>query len=240
VARRATKLDELKQLDDSGKNYLFLAGPWEFLNWANEAQTSPDLASSFSTAYSSMPYDAIYLMPEEKAWFEAQGQPLPSASQVIGDKPLTSTFAADDVQVAAIAFPLLPEDEQARDEVFADVAELAEGMSKDVGLVVGISHWGMEKEQLFLDKHPQVFDILLGCGQGQSMKGLMASERTFWVRSYRQGKSLTDVRVLKMPSENAQPGFSAKDFYKGELIVLDDAVPNKPAVYDLFPAGGDE
>ncbi|HML59894.1 hypothetical protein [Solidesulfovibrio sp.] len=210
---------------------LLLACPFEILPDGPEAKPEPKALPGIVKAFDAMGYDAGALTPDEAAYLEKAGAPLPARFTVLGDAPQTQLLQKGGTTYGLVFFPASPDLKKPVPEALLDAAaQAAHALRGKANVVIGISGLGLTAEQDFLDKHPGAVDILLGSGPNAGTSSrLSADARTLLSRTYIKGKTLNRLDIDTLPGAS---GFTWKpgQNFKTDVISLDDRYPADPAV----------
>lgn len=235
MARRAAFIKTLRSADALAGKIVLLSCPFEILPDGPERKPDPKRLPAISQALSCMAYDAGTLLPEEAAYLQSAGAPLPSRFTVLGASPAAGTLRIAGLPIGVVYFPPSPDPTKpVPAELAALVAQTAAGLRAATRLVVGISPWGMADEEAFMNAHPGVLDVLLGSGPNAGTAGRVSRDgKTLWSRAYIKGKTMNRLDLLALP---AAPEFAWKpeETFKAEVVTLDDAHPADPEIQQLF------
>lgn len=213
-----------------------MAGPYEFLP-ANEFDVVPSLvfAPDFIKAYKMLGYDRVYITPEEHAWLEKYGKaPLPDSFRTLGDKPFTEIVDVHGLKMGIVGFPVPPQFFEPTQADVDTIIAAAEALRPQVDILVGVSPWGREHEDYFIQHAKPVLDVLLGAGKGPGMRGVLGGAgRTFWVRSLTKGKYMILVDAKAMPKETGYR-WKTPETINDTFVELDVHIPDDKEVRSLF------
>lgn len=182
-----------------------------------------------------MGYDAGALNPDEAAYLEKAGAPLPKHFTVIGSSPKTQLVKKGDTTYGLVFFPVSPDLKKPVPAELGDaVAKAAHDLRAKAQVLVGISGWGMADEQAFIDAHPGALDIVLGSGPNAGTTSRLSPDaKTLLSRTYIKGKTVNRLDINTLPGA---PDFTWKPGrnFKTDVVSLDDRYPADPAIEKLL------
>ncbi|MEL7642374.1 MAG: hypothetical protein AAGU21_22280 [Solidesulfovibrio sp.] len=186
-------------------------------------------------AFDAMGYDAGALNPEEAAFLQKAGAPLPARFTVLGDAPQTQVIRKAGTTFGLVFFPASPDIRKPVPAAYGGaVARAAHDLRGQAAVIIGISGWGMTDEQAFLDGHPGAVDVLLGSGPNAGTTSRLSPDaKTLLSRSYIKGKTVNRLDILSLPGA---PDFAWKpgQTFKTDVVTLDDRYPADPAVEQML------
>lgn len=214
MARRATYFKAARENADT----VIVSGGYEFSPFGLERDRHPSVISMLKRAYNLLGYDITLRAPNDAVAFEHAGI---EAGQWVGpfDEPQLVTRK---VQDGSLAFILFPDSGQHDPDIEDKTAALAESVRKDgkYNLIIGVSTWGANREQDFIDRHGAAFDIILGSGPGPGYAGLYLRDNSLlWVRAFTKGRSVLGVTIPSLP----KPG--GKILWEPQTTVLTTSAP---------------
>jgi hypothetical protein len=193
--------------------------------------------AAMSQAYAMLGYDAGYLSPEESDLLRKEKVQIPAKWRPGKAEVATEVLSKDGVAVGLVFFPFPAQAGQPTREDMDAVLQKAAKLRQEANLVVGVSPWGLQAENQFLelDKAAGAFDILLGGGPGSGSKGrLAAGDKTVWVRPFSKGRAVNVVTVLDIPAKNAKARWKENENIRFDITPLKDDIATDPKVDSLF------
>jgi hypothetical protein len=235
LARRASLLRTLVADPAAGPTTFLLAGTEELLRaeWDPQDHLTPHTAAALTTAYKAMGYNAVFLGPNECRLADLHFAEFPGNFICLGPHLATRVLTRGGVRLGLVLLPPPADGKEPDAETLRAVAREARALRSRADLVAGISCWGEAAEQHYLDTQEPVFDVLLGSGPGPVRGRIAAQGRTFWVRSYSEGRAVMVLRFFELPHGadwTMRPGENV------ELDVrrLGNDVPDAPDIAKLF------
>lgn len=239
LARRAGFIESKRTKAEKGVTRLFVAGPFELAAPDGGKVPAMRAPGAVARAHAAMRYDAMLLTPADLA---LAGDPPPkgltrwttASTRIKGE-----ILVRSGLHVGLVRFPMptgsdgRPTEQQTREVV-------AEGfhLRGEADVVIGISPWGMQAEQSFLEHFTgsaQPFDVLLGGGPGPGHGGKMsAGGFTAWLRPYSQGKAVHVLRLENIPKRQRQAQAKREGDVRFDVVSLDDKIPADRAVDSLL------
>lgn len=212
---------------------LIIAGPDEF--YADRESPAPGHAARVApvllTAFSRMPYTAIYLSPPAARDLQAHALATPPNAVAVADAPVTRMFRAGNLTAACVFLPAgngAPDQDQV---LAAQVA--AKEAAKGADIVIGISPWGMRAENSLAPSFAGYFHIILGGGHGIAVPGQASGDPAtpgpLWVRSDRQGRACNVLDIFTAPGTPWLDGVH----FTSRLEFLAPDLPEDPAIREL-------
>ncbi|WP_300164256.1 hypothetical protein [Solidesulfovibrio sp.] len=182
-------------------------------------------------AMDAMGYDAGALNPDEAAYLQKAGAPLPARFTVLGDAPKTQLLKKDGKTFGLVFLPVSPDPKKPAPAALLDAtAQAARELRQKADVVVGISGLGLSDEQVFLDTHPGAVDVLLGSGPNAGTSSrLSADAKTLLSRTYIKGKTVNRLDIYALPGK-ADFAWKPGETFKTDVVTLDDRYPADPAV----------
>lgn len=239
LARRAALIASKKQDAEAETIRLFLAGPYELQDIdenKSPAATAPRITGQ---AYASLEYDAMMLTPGDAAVLGADMPEALKAWVTPPGKVTSKTIERKNLRIGLVYFPVLSTPETTPSDADMEaVKKEALNIRPNVDVVIGVSSWGIQGEQAFLNKFkefPQPLDVLLGGGHGSGNRGkLEADSTTAWVRPFSKGKAVNLVRLENISNRHAESYRKHESDVRFDLVVLDDKAPIDPGMDALL------
>ncbi len=224
---------------DRTRPLLFLAGPGEFhasggpnLNATDNAFSSPKSLEIFASVLFGLGYDLGVLSPGEADSLTARTTAWPPNFLVARELTERVLPLADGRKVGVLVLPPLPQGQEAPTAgVVSALADRAESLRQQCGLVIGISPWGYLAESAYVTRFPAAVDILLGAGPGPGTDQTAAGGKVLWLRGYTRGKTVQTVTVKAWPGQRRDFTWP-KDGFEMDNQGLDDSKPSDPGVND--------
>ncbi len=236
MARRAT----LFATYGNDANTLRIAGPYEFSRANDSGHASPETIQPLFTFYGALKYSLGILPPEKRYAQQALESGLSDAWISLTDRPRIRHMTTDSGQVTVVVFPAgtkpgTPSKKMIQDVVTALNTERQDSRTR---LVIGVSPWGKQYEQAFLQTHSGLCDILLGSGPGPGLtSSLSPDRRTLWVRAYSKGRTVSMIEVHRFPSRNPASTWHTGTTITARLMVLDAKVRDNPDMKKILASG---
>lgn len=230
MARRATYFKTARENADT----VIVSGGYEFSPFGLERDRHPSVISKLKRAYDLLGYDIALRAPSDAAVFEhasIEARPVWSGPF---DEP---QLVVRDVQDGSLAFVLFPDSGQPDPEIEKKTADFAESLRKNGkhNLIIGISTWGANREQGFIDRHGAAFDIILGSGQGPGYAGLNLRDNSLlWVRAFTKGRSILSVTIPKLPAPGTKILWESQTSVFTESVPLGETVASDPTINAIF------
>ncbi len=188
-------------------------------------------------AYSGLGYQAGQVIALER---DALGEA--KAGTPAGFTPATALETKlIETKAGTVGLVLLPEltSPAPSDAQFAQAAEAARSMRAKADLVIGISPWGLDAEQLLAGRSEGAFHILLGSGKGRGTPGLFAAfDKTLWVRPYAEGKAVGRIEILAMPGKDSAFKWQKDVNVRFDVVPLKDDIMDDPDTAALLAGVG--
>lgn len=230
MARRATLIASKKKESETQTVRLFLAGPYEIASIDQKLSPAANAPGVIGQAYGVLEYDAMMLTPADVA---VLGQDMPVALKtwmVPPGKVVSKIIERKNMRIGLVYFPVLT-----TPEAVPSVADM-EAVRKEtltmrsaVDVIIGISPWGAQAEQAFLDKFngtSEPLDVLLGGGLGPGNRGILEpNSATAWVRPFSKGKYLSLVRLENIMSRQSESFRKHEPNVRFDVVILDEKIP---------------
>ncbi len=238
LARRASLLTEFAA---EKIPTLILAGPGEFYadrQRADAAETHA-LASVQAKSFAAMPYSAIYMSAPAAAWLQKNKAPLPASAIMARRTPVTRVIAPGGRPIGIVFFPAAsgPEGAPLPEQVDA-VLGAARDLAAGNDLVVGVSPWGMKRENALMRRFAGSFHVILGAGEGLGIPGQAMppgeAQGPLWARAESMGRAITIIDILAMPGKNGAFQWTEGITFSSREIPLSSAIIEDPMVRDLM------
>lgn len=182
---------------------------------------------TLTAAYAHMKYDLFMRAapePKQKASF-IQSYPQKEAKLIIKSVP--------EGNIAFVLFPEKNTNKTDEDRLVRLAKELRQ--TKRYNLIVGVSSWGADREQDFLERHGEAFDILLGSGPGAGYSGqYLRDNRVVWVRPFTMGKSALSVTIPNLPKPGEKTAWVPDKSIMVASHPLSNSYAPDPEVEKLF------
>lgn len=125
------------------------------------------------------------------------------------------------------------------DAQFAKAAEMARSLRPKADLVIGLSPWGVDAEQLLIGRSDGAFHVMVGSGKGRGTPGLLAAfDKTLWVRPYAEGKAVGRIDILAMPGKDSAFKWQKDVNVRFDVVPLRDDVKDDPDTAALLAGVG--
>ena len=215
---------------------MFIAGPYEFISDDGLDHALDEAYLPLLTAYGSLGYDAGALSVEEAKRFSSLGAALPAGGLALVPKePVSTVVERSGRKIGVVFFPEGKKPGDGPDEKAAQaIARKLKELKGAVDLLVGVSPWGTQAENDYLEKAKPDLDILLGSGSGVGFSAKPANAgRTLWMRTYSKGKAVYTVDVLAWPGAKNfkwEPGTT----FTTQAVALDDTFTADPAMEKML------
>ena len=230
MARRATVFSQYNDTPDT----LRIAGPYEFNKWDGSTQLHTGHDTSLFRGYATLDYSlGILAQDEGRAATFLQNDHSEGAWVALSTHPKVHRLATSNGKIAVVVFPAAPKKEAITDAMIQDVLSAIKAQRDDPGieLIIGVSPWGRQQEQKFLDTHPGGCDVLLGSGPGPGLTSSLTSNRqTLWVRAYSKGRTVSMVQIEQFPDHNAQSAWRVGQNINAKLLVLNEKIQKNQAM----------
>lgn len=230
MARRATIFSKYSDTSDT----LRIAGPYEFNKWDGSTHLHTGHDIPLFRGYSTLDYSLGILAPDEgRATTFFQNDHSGGAWVSLTTHPNVHRFTTTNGKIAVVIFPTAPK----KGVITATMAQEVLSAIKtqrddpDIKLIIGVSPWGRQQEQKFLDTHPASSDILLGSGPGPGLTSSLTSNRqTLWLRAYSKGRTVSMVQIEHFPTRNARSKWRVGQNINAKLLVLNEKIQQNPAM----------
>lgn len=239
MARRAALIASKKNNPADDTVRIYLAGPYELADIDENKSPAKGSPRAIGQAYATMGYDAMMITDADAAVLgpnppkELKGWLVPNGVMV------SRIIERGGMRIGLVFFPTpevvgRPIPEAYMDAVEKEIARLRPWTDA----LIGVSPWGMEEEQTFLQKGEGTggtVDILLGGGRGPGNHGKTAAGgATAWLRPFSKGKAVAMVRLESMTRKSKGSGEDPSSGTRFEQIILDDAAPTDAAMDALL------
>lgn len=174
---------------------------------------------------------------------------MPKAWRLLDEKPELVRVEKAGLKIAVVLLPPIdwPISNRNKEEAEAkkaaaqikekEFAEFAAKAREGSDLVIGLSAMGMHSEQQLLKTRPRLFDVLLGSGVGEKIRGAQSNSGDgVWVRPYHKGYIAFQVDVLTPPSQ--LPDAKAWELNKTVTFgswALYANIPDHPWIQSMLP-----
>ncbi|EPR42358.1 hypothetical protein dsx2_0285 [Desulfovibrio sp. X2] len=112
---------------------------------------------------------------------------------------------------------------------FDAAAAAAKELRGKAKLVIGLSPWDVDAEQVLLSRPDNAFDIFVGSGRGRGIVGMFtAFDKTLWVRPYAEGKAVGSIEVLAWPDRSPDFKWKQDANVRFTVVPLKDDLPDDP------------
>lgn len=186
MARRATFFQSLRT-DET----LFLGLGYELAPFSGAKDNAG--IQALTAAYARLRYDLFMLAAPEQKHTPSFARPYPRRQPELVVKKLPAGVAA------FVLFPEKDMSEADEDHLVRFAGELRQ--SGRYNLIIGLSCWGADREQNFLERRGEAFDMLFGSGDGPGYPGLyLRDDRVLWVRPSTRGKVMLAVTIPELPA----------------------------------------
>lgn len=187
-------------------------------------------------AFDMLRHDLVFVTPYERQVL-AQAGVTPRPSWVGGprlEKQILLTPTGS--KVAVLLLPPVPSGAQSLPQNLVHQVENAvQGLRGSVQLIIAMSPWGYRHEQDLLKAQGPLPDILFGSGPGIGIVGtLAAGQRSAWVRSFTQGKSVIRIEVFSWPERSSTFKWTEGQNIRMTLFGLTDQYQEDPGMLTLM------
>lgn len=227
LARRAAVFADIRA-SQAGAGALFLAGPDEF---SPDAEAAKDGAkpANLVAAYEALGYDFGCLTRAEEDWLAAAKLKAPRDFLPIGPVPRTMVLDKGGHKVALVVFPRAPEAGEVPEASRKAVVQAAADALAEADLVVGLSSWGLARDEAFLNADAPALDIVIGGGPGQGQVGKVVGKgRVLLVHAYARGMAVGRVDIPEMPARTSDWTWQPRRNVFPTTVLLGDAIPGDP------------
>lgn len=241
MARRAGLF---KHYRDSGKSFLVISGPYEFLiddpfrygihapeSVKTDAPPAADAALALDV-HNLLHVNLGWLSSKAEKWLRERAGGVPAGYAPVGAEPVSRII---DTQAGKIGVVLFPEGRQPGKGPDAALAAKALAAGKALQgktrLVIGVSPWGYVGERDFLKKAEGVFGCILGGGEGIGFDfSLREAPGVLWLRPDTQGRAVNILELLELPAFGESPRWKQDDSFRAYLEFLGDPFPYDPVM----------
>ena len=230
MARRATSFKTARE----SASTVIVSGGYEFAPFGLERDRHPSIISKLKRAYDLLDYDIALLAPNDATVFEHSGIEAGPVWSGPFDEP---KLVVKNVQDGSLAFVLFPDSGQHDPDIEKKAADFAESLRKNGkhNLIIGVSTWGANREQDFIDRHGAAFDIILGSGQGPGYTALYLRDNgLLWVRPFTKGRNVNRVIIPELPAPGQKIAWQPQLSIFTEAVSLGGGVPSDPEINALF------
>ena len=230
MARRAT---HFRTARDSADTVVVSAGH-EFSPFGLETDRHPAVIANLKRAYDLLGYDIALLSPADAAVFSHAGlEPGPAWSGPFPKPQLVER----DAPGGSLAFVLFPDSAQPDPAMEEDTARFASALRGEGrhNLIIGVSTWGGNRENDFIERHGEAYDIIMGSGPGPGYGGLfMRDNALLWVRAFTKGRSVNSVTIPELPGPGQKIVWEPQGNVFTEAESLDGGVATDPEIDAIF------
>jgi hypothetical protein len=230
LARRATHFKAARENAD----IIILSGGYEFSPFGLETDRHPAAVGNLKRAYDLLGYDIALLSPADALVFSHAGMDAgPAWSGPLAEPQVV----ARDVPGGSLAFILFPDSGRHDPDMEEEVARLAETVRNEgkYNLIIGVSTWGGNRENDFIERRGDAFDIIFGSGTGPGYAGLYMREGgLLWVRAFTKGRSVNRVTIPELPAPGQKTLWQPQLNIFTEAVPLGGGVPSDPEINALF------
>lgn len=240
---------------NSGKPFLSIAGPYEFL--ADDPFSYGIYADQFAppedkdkqgerfppaeearielAAYSLLNVNLGWISPKSARWLRANTGKLPNAFIAVEKQPVVRLLKSPLGMVGVVLFPEGPvpgKGPTTRQE--EAVLQAGRELDKKAVLVVGVSPWGYVGERDFLPKAQGVFSCLFGGGEGVALAHALSDKYpgVLWLRPDTQGRAVNILEILLPPALGKT--WVENTHFKARLEFLDEEFPADPSMLSII------
>lgn len=244
MARRAGLFKHYREV---GKNFLVIAGPYEFLaddpftygsyapDRAKNSLPAPEYARLALSVHNLLRVNCGWLSHKAGDWLHKATGSLPLGFRVVGSEPLVQILDTASGKIGVVLFPEGRKPGSAPDAATVQKT-LAAGktLAGKVRLVIGVSPWGYKAERDFLKKAEGVYGCILGGGEGIGFDFfLRETPKVLWIRPDSQGRGVNILELLTLPGLGEAPRWKQNSTFRAYLEFLDDQFPADPAMLQL-------
>jgi hypothetical protein len=230
LARRATHFKTARENAD----IVIVSGGYEFSPLGLETDRHPAVIGNLKRGYDLLGYDIALMSPADALVFSHAGlEAGPSWSGPF----LRPQLIVRDVPGGSLAFVLFPDSGQHDPDMEEEVARFARSLRGEGkhNLVIGVSTWGADRENAFIDRLGDAFDIILGSGPGPGYAGLYMREGgLLWVRPFTKGRSVNSVTIPALPAPGHKTVWEPQASIFTEAVSLGGGVPSDPQIDAIF------
>lgn len=230
MARRATLFKTARE----NAQIIIVSSGHEFSPFGLERDRHPSVISKLKRAYDLLGYDIALLSPADALVFSHADM---EAGPTWSGPFTTPQLRVREVPGGSLAFVLFPDSGQQDPDMEEKVARFAESLRNEAkhNLIIGVSTWGGNRENDFIDRHGDAFDIILGSGPGPGYTGLyMRDNGLLWVRSFTKGRSANRVTIPALPAPGQKPVWEPQVSIFTEAMSMGGGVPSDPQINAIF------
>lgn len=230
MARRATLFKTARENAD----IIIVSGGYEFSPFGLETDRHPSAIGNLKRAYDLLGYDIALMSPADALVFSHAGMDAGPTWSGPFTKP---QLLVRDVPGGSLAFILFPDSGQHDPDMEKEVARLAESLRSEgkYNLIIGVSTWGGNRENDFIDRSGDAFDIILGSGPGPGYTGLyMRESRLLWARPFTKGRSVNRVTIPELPAPGQKTVWEPQVSIFTEAMSMGGGVPSDPEINAIF------
>lgn len=213
---------------------MIFGGGYEFAHPGNEADRHPVAVENLKRAFDLLDYDFLLLSPADRTVLENTNVAPAPNWRLPSDAP---GLIVREVAGGRLAFVLFPDSGRADPAAEEELVRYARAL-RDKGmynLIIGVSTWGSQREQRFLENREPVFDIVFGSGPGPGYAGLyLQNDRVLWVRAFTKGKSVMSVALPALPPAGEKVVWAPETTVKTMSAPLGDGMPSDPEIQAIF------
>lgn len=230
MARRATHFKAAKE----NAGVVIVSGGYEFSPFGLETDRHPAAVGNLKRAYDLLGYDIALLAPADAAVFSHAGLDAgPTWSGPFAEPRLVER----DAPGGRLAFVLFPDSGQPDPALEEDTARFAAALRGEGrhNLIIGVSTWGGNRENDFIERHGEAYDIIMGSGPGPGYGGLfMRDNALLWVRAFTKGRSVNSVTIPELPGPGQKIVWEPQGNVFTEAESLDGGVATDPEIDAIF------
>lgn len=217
-----------------------MAGGYEFAQYLTQTPPPRKRLDALAKALDQLHYDLLFVTPFERGLLAKAGvrqRPGWRGSERLERHVLQS---GNGPKVGVLLLPALASSARGLPPaLMREIAEAVQSLRASTRLVVAMSPWGYTHEQEFLNSPGPLPDVLLGSGPGIGLVGqLSAGNRTAWVRSFSQGKSITRIEIMALPEHNSTFKWTEGQNIRMTLFGLTDHYQEDPQMLTLIQGAG--
>ena len=230
MARRATSFKTARE----SASTVIVSGGYEFAPFGLERDRHPSIISKLKKAYDLLDYDIALRAPNDATLFEHSGIEAGPMWSGPFDEP---KLVVKNVQDGSLAFVLFPDSGQHDPDIEKKAADFAESLRKNGkhNLIIGVSTWGADRENDFIERRGDAFDIILGSGTGPGYTGLYMREgRLLWARPFTKGRSVNSVTIPTLPAPGHKTVWEPQASIFTEAVSLGGGIPSDPEIDAIF------
>jgi hypothetical protein len=230
LARRATHFKAARENAD----IIIVSCGYEFSPFGLETDRHPVVVANLKRAYELLGYDIALMSPADAMVFSHAGLDAGPAWSGPLAKP---QLVVRDVPGGSLAFVLFPDSGQHDPDMEEAIARFAESLRGEgkYNLIIGVSTWGADRENDFIERRGDAFDIILGSGTGPGYTGLYMREgRLLWARPFTKGRSVNSVTIPTLPEPGQKIVWEPQASIFTEAVSLGGGIPSDPEIDAIF------